>query len=455
MPKHAPPVGRNQEIILEITALGSEGQGIGRVQGYALFVPGALPAERVRALVIKPGKNYGVAKLLEVLQPAAERAFPPCPYFGRCGGCALQHMEYPAQLRFKRQVVEDAFGRIGGFEGISPRPVIGMENPWHYRNKGSFPFAMIDGRVECGFYAPRSHRLVPLAECCIQREPLLAAAHCVRDWANRRGISAYDEQSGEGLLRHVVARVSTAGDVMATVVATKALPGKKELLAMLQERVSGLRSIYWNHNPGATNAILGEKFELLWGRQAIEETVCGLRFGVGPASFLQVNPQQTERLYQTAMELLALEGSERVVDAYCGIGTISLLLAQRAGEVLGIESVPQAVEDARRNAQKNGIHNAHFLCGRSERELPRLAAEGYNPDALVLDPPRKGAEEAFLQAAVHSGARKIVYISCDPATLARDCKILHAGGYAIKAVQPVDMFAEGSGVETVVLLERG
>ena len=448
------PVERNDEIELDIVALGSEGQGIGRVEGYAIFVPGALPGERVKAHVIKAGAGYGVGKLMKIISASPQRITPLCGQHGRCGGCTLQHLAYPAQLDYKRQLVEDALKRIGGFENPIVAPVLGMENPWQYRNKGSFPLAMVDGRVKIGFYAPRSHRLIPMEDCFIEQEPVVLAAQTVRDWANAFAIPAYDEQTGQGILRHVMARETTTGQVMAVVIARKKPPRQKELVEMLQERIEGLKSVYLNLNTADTNVIAGREYDLLWGEARVQETLCGLAFSISPASFLQVNSLQTEKLYQTALEFLKLQGQERVVDAYCGIGTISLLLAKHAGEVVGIEDVPQAVEDAKANALANNMENARFLCAPAEQALPALLKEGFVPDAIVADPPRKGCDAAFLQAVLQSGVRRMVYVSCNPATLARDCQTLSLGGFVIEKVQPVDLFPHSSHVETVVLLTK-
>ncbi len=456
MQQKRPPVERNDDIVLEIDALGAEGEGIGRVDGYALFVPGALPGERVQAHVIKANSGYGVAKLVEIINPAPERVNPPCAIFGKCGGCTLQHLDYSAQLAYKRKVVEDALTRLGGLKDITVSPVIGMDEPWQYRNKGSFPLAEIDGRVQAGFFAPRSHRLIPTEDCLIQQESGLIAMLAVRDWANEHGVAAYDEKTGRGLIRHVVMRTTVNGEVMAVLVSTSAsIPEKKALIETLRDRVEGLASIYLNIQKGQTNVILGTDYRLLWGEPYITETLCDLSFSISPASFLQVNPVQTEKLYEKAIELLALNGNERVVDAYCGIGTITLLLARHAKEVVGIENVPEAVEDAKRNAEQNSIQNARFLCAPAEEALPKLLADGFKVDALLLDPPRKGAEEAFLRAVIESGVQRVVYISCNPATLARDCKMLSEGGYKVEAVQPFDLFPQTAHTETVCLLKRG
>ena len=450
------PVEKNQQVTIEITALNSEGQGVGRVEGYAVFVPGALPGERVRALIIKAGSGYGVGKLLEVVTASPERVTPECPCESRCGGCTLQHLSYDAQLACKKKQVEDAFLRLGKFENVTVQPVLGMEEtPWQYRNKGSFPVGLLDGRVEIGFFAPRSHRLIPQQDCLIEKESVVLAAQTVRDWAEQYHIRPYDEETQKGLLRHVVARVTTAGVVMVTVVAAGALPHKGELIDMLRSRVEGLKSIYLNINDAPTNVITGKTYQLLWGEATIEEELLGLKFTVHPASFLQVNSLQTQKLYQTALDLLELTGNEQIVDAYCGIGTISLLAAKHAKQVIGIETVAPAIEDAKKNAALNGIENVRFICAPAEEMLPKLVQQGEMLDALIADPPRKGCEKPFLDAVIASGVPKMAYVSCNPATLARDCRILADGGFTVEYIQPVDMFPHTAHVEAVVLLRRG
>lgn len=449
-----PPVKRNDDIELVVDALGSEGQGIGRYNGFAVFVPGALKGETVRAHIIKAAPNYAVGKLLGITAHSPDRAAPECPLFFRCGGCSLQHMHYGAQLRFKKQVVSDALRRIGGFEDVTVSDTLGMDDPWHYRNKGSFPFAMINGIVETGFFAPRSHRIVPLESCPIEQESAVKVALCVREWARKYGVAPYDEEAQTGLLRHAMARIAADGGVMAVIVSTGALPHEKELVAMLQEAVPQLKSVIHNVNAADTNVILGKQYKTLWGAEHIDHTLGSLTFEVSAASFLQVNTVQTEKLYETALAYLEPKHTETVADVYCGIGTISLLLASRAKRVIGIENVPQAVEDAKRNALKNRVENAEFLYGDAEELLPKLVQNGVRLDAAVVDPPRKGCGEAALCAIAESGVSRLVYVSCNPATLARDCKFLSALGYAIEAVQPVDMFPQTEHVESVVLMSR-
>lgn len=454
MERKAPPLKRNDDIVLRIDTLGSEGQGIGRFEGFAVFVPGALKSETVHAHIIKVISSYAVGKLTGIAAQSPDRVAPVCSFFSRCGGCSLQHMGYDAQLSFKRQVVYDALTRIGGFENISVNETIGMGTPWHYRNKGSFPFANVDGTVQTGFFAPRSHHIVPLESCSIEHESAIAVALSVREWARRFSVPVYNEETHRGVLRHAMARIAYDGGVMAVIVTTGSLPHEKELVSMLQHDVPQLKSVIHNVNSAETNVILGKNYKTLWGLDHIDHTLCGLTFEVSAASFLQVNPEQTETLYKTALTFLNPQKNETVADIYCGIGTISLMLAKRAKRVIGIENVSQAVEDAKHNAQKNHIGNAEFLCGDAESVLPELVKDGVRFDAVVVDPPRKGCDEAALKAIAEAGVSRLVYVSCNPATLARDCKLLTELGYTIKIVQPVDMFPQTEHVETVISLKR-
>lgn len=448
------PVKKNDDICLEITTLGSEGQGIGKLDGFSVFVPQALPGETVSAHVIKVTTGYAVAKLKEVQKASSDRVVPECSAYLRCGGCGLQHMAYDAQRKAKQKQVRDALERLGGFHGVEVMPTIGMENPWRYRNKGSFPVGMEGDTAVFGFFASRSHRIIPLNDCPIQNRAVTSVAQAVARWAQAHEITPYDESTGNGILRHVMARVAKDGKVMAVVVTTGPLPQKDALIAELTGGVENLCSIVHNSNSRNSNVILGDEYRVIWGSERLDCELCGLHFLVSAVSFLQVNNEQTEKLYTTALDFLDLKGGETVVDEYCGIGTISLLLAQRAGRVIGIENVPQAVEDARRNAELNGITNAEFLCEDAGSGLLQLTQAGTRPDAVVLDPPRKGCEEAALRAIANCGADKILYISCNPATLARDAKYLAEAGYKIQAVQPVDMFPQTAHVECVVMMER-
>ncbi|MDR1619137.1 MAG: 23S rRNA (uracil(1939)-C(5))-methyltransferase RlmD [Clostridiales bacterium] len=450
------PLARNEYITLTIDALNSEGQGVGRKSGYTVFVPGALPGETVRALMIKPHKKYAVAKLSSILGPESPaRVKPPCPVFGRCGGCALQHMHYDAQLFHKRQMVKNAMQRIGGIFLPDVLPVLGMQQPWRYRNKGSFPMAMQGGALTAGLFAIRSHRLIAITDCLIQRPKIIKAMQGVQAWARQYRMEAYDEELHTGILRHIVARITGKNELMLILVATRRPGHTESLVRELLSRDIGLKSVYLNINVDTTNAILSDDFALLWGNASITEELGGLSFGVGPSSFLQVNHAQTELLYAAAMESLRLGEDKTAIDAYCGIGTITLRLAPYVKHITGIEYMPQAVDDAKKNAHMNAITNARFYNGAAETMLGELLRQGGRPDILVMDPPRKGVDPAFIQTVQQSGIEQLLYISCDPATLGRDCKLLLQGGYVIGSIRPVDMFPQSSHVETIVLLQRG
>ncbi len=449
-PKLRPPVEKNDDIVVTIESLSNEGQGVARVEGFTVFVVGALAGEEVKAHIIKVQSAYAIAKATEILTPSPDRVRPGCPVFTQCGGCTLWHLSYPAQLRQKQQWVQDALVRLGGFSDIPMQPIVGMEDPTRYRNKGSFPFGVVGNAAVFGFFAERSHRLVPFSDCPIQDERIVDAARRVAAWANACGVPVYDETTGEGQLRHVVARTTAEGELMVTVVTRGQLKKKDDLLSFLED----CDSVWHNENPKQTNVVFGEKFTLLSGKPALTETIGEKRFSVSPQSFLQVNRIQTQELYETAREFLAAKSDETVVDAYCGVGTISLFIAEDCARVVGIEQVAPAIEDAKANAAANGVTNAEFICGNVEDVLPRLLSREGGVSAIVLDPPRKGCEEAALEAIAKSTASRVVYVSCNPATLARDCKYLAFHGFTLSAVRPVDMFPQTCHVETVVLLTR-
>ena len=442
------PVQKNEELELTVDSVTLEGAGVGRVDGFALFVPGTLTGERVRVHVIKVTSSYAVGKLLEVVEPSPHRIEPQCPVYARCGGCAFGHVTYAEELHIKEQQVANALTRLGGLKEVPLRPILGMDLPERYRNKGAFPYGMTEHGPAFGFYAPRSHRLVPVGDCLIEQESVCRAINAVKTWAERYHVPPYDERTGKGCLRHAVARVTTSGELMAVVVTRGELPHRKELI----EALSFADSVYWNRNERNTNVIFGDSFILLSGKPTLRETLMGLAFEVSPRSFLQVNPVQTQKLYGAALDLLNTQPDETVADVYCGIGTISLLLAQRAGQVVGIEVVPEAVENARENAARNGIRNATFLCATAEEALPKLVADGLTIDCLTVDPPRNGCDPQVIDAILASGAKRMVYVSCNPATLARDIKLLTAGGFTVLTVQPVDMFPRCGHCETVCFL---
>ena len=447
-------LAKNQCFEMTCDAFGQDAQGVCRHEGMAVFVPGLLPGERALVRIVKPEKRYAFGRVEKLLEKSPSRAEPFCPIYKRCGGCVCQHMTYEASLAFKRQQVQDLLRRVGGLS-IEVPPVWGMAHPFGYRNKGAYPVAQTDGAPACGFFAPRSHDLVPLPEngCAIQGEDSARATQAVLSWMRENSVPAYDEQTGRGLVRHIMTRSTTSGELMVVVVVTRAdIPKASRLIELLRAAVPGLCSVCLSVNSRRTNVILGTDIRVLWGKAAMEDTLCGLRFSVSPLSFFQVNPQQTERLYGLALEYAGLTGAETVVDAYCGAGTISLLLAQKAKKVIGIEIVPEAIQNANENAARNGIANAEFHVGATEELLPKLVENGLRPDVIVLDPPRKGCDPAVLQAIIAAAPKRVVYVSCGAPTLARDAKLLTEGGYAAERVQCVDMFCWTGAVETVMSL---
>jgi 23S rRNA (uracil1939-C5)-methyltransferase len=471
------PVNKNDEVTLDIVGLTQDGEGVGRVDGFALFVQGALPGERVRAKVLKVKKQYGYAKMLELLEASPDRAEAPCPIYRQCGGCHLQHMEYRAQLEWKRQHVIDSLTRIGKLQvagggsgagdggadgGVVVHPTIGMIDPWRYRNKAQVPIGMaradLDdgaaGSLIGGFYARGSHRIIDMDACVIQHERNDEAVRVVKAIGTRLGIRAYDETTGRGLLRHVVVRTGFAtGETMVCLVTNGTrIPRADELVDGIRRALPDVRSIVQNVNTRNTNVIFGDETRVLWGSDVIYDELDGLRFAISARSFFQVNPAQTVALYRKAVEYAGLSGRETVIDAYCGIGTISLFLARRAGKVYGVESVPEAVEDARRNAALNGIDNASFEVGLAEEVIPRWREEGVAADVIVVDPPRKGCDAKLLDTIVRMRPKRVVYVSCNPATLARDLAVLEAGGFRAVEAQPVDMFPHTGHVECVAKL---
>ena len=443
---------KNDLIEIDIEKFAGE-SGLTHLDGVTLFVSGALPGERVQARLEKLQKNIGFAKTLRVLRPSQDRREPRCPFYAQCGGCTLQHMTYEASLAMKRDHVADVQKHIGGID-LSVPPVIGMENPWHYRNKSAMPVGGEPGNAVIGYYAPRSHRLIDISHCLLITLQANEAAAVFRSWMNRFRIPPYREETRTGLIRHFVTRVSRRGEIMATVVtASDTVPHLPEMVNDLC-RLPGMKSICLNINPAPGNVILSDTVRVLYGQECLKDELCGLSFSLSPLSFFQVNPVQTEKLYAIALDFARLTGKESVCDLYCGAGTISLMLAKKAARVLGIEAVPAAVENARENARENGIGNVSFLAGEAENLLPALTRKGFHPDVFMLDPPRKGCDRAVLDAIASCGAERIVYIACDPATQARDIRILTGLGYRAEQTQSVDMFCQTGHVETVVQLSK-
>jgi len=450
------PVEKNKIYEMQIDALGSNGEGIGRIDGYTVFVEGALPSEKIRVLIVKVKKNYGYGKLMEILEVSPERREPVCPVAKQCGGCQLQHLSYEAELAYKTREVKDVMERIGGIRDVEVKPALGMEEPWRYRNKAQFPVGRGKDGCTIGFYAKRSHRIVDTDQCFLQNECNDEIIGIVREFLNEFNIPLYDEEKHKGLVRHILTRIGrNSGEIMVCIVINgKKLPNSDILVERLKA-VEGVVSIVLNVNKEKTNVILGQKIITLWGKDTITDSIDGIEFEISPLSFYQVNPIQTEVLYGKAVELAGLKGDEIVLDLYCGIGTISLFFARKAKKVFGVEIVPEAIADAKKNAARNGITNAEFAVGAAEEVIPKLyEEEGITADIVVVDPPRKGCDEKLLETILQISPEKIVYVSCNPATWARDLVVLKEGGYVLKEVQPVDQFSHSVHVEVVSMLEK-
>ncbi|MEK3785402.1 23S rRNA (uracil(1939)-C(5))-methyltransferase RlmD [Paenibacillus sp. FSL K6-1230] len=516
------PVEKNQEVVVDIIGMNHDGEGVGRAEGYTLFIPGALPGEQVRVKVLKTKKQYGYAKLLNVVVASPDRIASPCPIYDQCGGCQLQHMSYAGQLEWKRQHVVDVLERIGKLEiegsertsvgakgklrlssseaqngqgvqniqgtqdnhdsqssqdnqdnqgnqgslnssqaaknrgGVVVHPTLGMQEPWRYRNKAQLPMGAADGGLIGGFYAKGSHRIVDMETCLIQHEHNDEVVAKVKEIGSHLGISAYNEESGRGLLRHVVVKKAFRTGEMMLVMVTNGhdIPHRDAWIGSIREAIPHVVSICQNVNTKRTNVIFGDETRVLWGRDVIYDYIGNVQFAISARSFYQVNPVQTEVLYGKTLEYAALTGKETVIDAYCGIGTISLFLAQHADQVYGVEIVKEAIEDARSNAQLNELRNVRFEVGASEDVIPRWKEEGITADVIVVDPPRKGCDPRLLDTILEMKPERVVYVSCNPSTLARDLRILEDGGYRTMEVTPVDMFPHTVHVESVALLVR-
>lgn len=449
-------VNRNDKLSVFVEDLTHDGAGVAKVSGYPLFIPGALPGEEVHIRVEKTMKRYGFAKLLEVIQKSPDRVEPPCHVFSECGGCQLQHLSYEGQLKQKQKNVKDVMQRIGKIPHVPVHPVKGMDNPWRYRNKSQIPFSERNGEVVSGFYKTRTHHIVDTDVCIIQGKEADELMTMLKNEMHQIGMEAYDERTHRGMLRHLIVRKARAtGELMVVLVTrTKKFPQKNAVIELIKRVVPDVTSIMQNINSDKTNVIFGDETILLDGKSFIVDTIGDTKFEISARSFYQINSEQTEVLYQQALDYAGLTGTESVIDAYCGIGTISLILAQKAKEVYGVEIVPQAIEDAKRNAELNHITNTHFEAGAAEDVIPKWYADGKRFDVLVVDPPRKGCDEKLLDTILEYKPKRIVYVSCDPATLARDLRILEDGGYQTQEVQPVDMFPHSSHVECVAFMSR-
>ena len=462
-------MNKNDIVTVEITDIGVSGEGIGHVDGYTLFIKDAVIGDVVEAKVMKAKKNYGYARLMKVVTPSEYRVEAKCAFARRCGGCQIQEMSYERQLVFKDQKIRGNLERIGGFtkEQIEAvmQPVVGMKHPFGYRNKAQFPFGTDkEGNPITGFYAGRTHDIIANTDCALGVEQNQEILEIILQYMRENKIKSYDEKTGKGLVRHALIRYGfkTKEIMVCLVVNGKKLPKTERLIEKLIQ-IEGMTSITISPNTRRDNVIMGDSYEILWGQGYITDYIGNVKYQISPLSFYQVNPVQTEKLYGLALEYADLKGDETVWDLYCGIGTISLFLAQKAKQVYGVEIVPQAIDDAKENAKINAIDNAEFFVGKAEEVLPEYYAEyerehngeTAHADVIVVEPPRKGCDETLLETIVKMQPEKVVYVSCDSATLARDLKYLCANGYEIKVCRGVDQFPQSVHVETVVLLSKG
>lgn len=450
-------IKKNEEYIITIEDMGSEGEGVGKIDGYTIFVKDAIPGDVARIKITKEGKSYGYGRLMEVITPSEYRVEAVCPVARKCGGCQIQEMSYEAQLAFKEKKVQNNLERIGK---IPPSEyemctIIGMEEPFHYRNKAQFPVGTDKGgNIVTGFYAGRTHSIITCDDCAIGDEVNKDILAIIKNHMKKYDIMPYDEEKHTGLVRHILIRRGfTTGQCMVCIVINGLeFKGSSELVEELK-KIDGMTSISLNINREKTNVIMGKMVIDLYGEGYITDYIGDVRFRISPLSFFQVNPVQTRELYGKALEFAGLTGNETVWDLYCGVGTISLFLAKSARKVYGVEIVPEAIADARKNAKLNGIENTEFFVGKAEEIVPKMYREyGIGADVVVVDPPRKGCDQKLLETMVMMKPERIVYVSCDSATLARDLKYLRENGYQVKKVQPVDMFPHSNHVETVVLL---
>ena len=453
-------VEKNKEYIFDIISQGYEGEGIAKIDNkYPIFIEGALKGEKVKVRIVKVNKNFAYGKLMEVLEASEERVNPPCAIYKRCGGCKLQHASYKAQLDFKWDRVKDCVSKIGKLDPSIVKYPLGMEEPWRYRNKVQLPIGLINGEVKIGFFAPRSHDIIDMESCLIQDEIGDKVVKLTREWIEKFNIRPYNvdgEYDEKGIVRHIMIRRGfTTNEVMVVLVTNgEKLPHKEEFVDLMVKNIPGIKSVIQNINSKKTNVILGLESKTLWGEDTISDYIGDFRFNISPLSFFQVNPTQTEVLYGKALEYANLTGNEEVFDAYCGTGTITLFLSQKAKKVYGVEIIPQAIDNAWINAKENKVENVEFFVGESEVVIPDLINKGVKADVVVVDPPRKGCDKKLLDAITNINAKKIVYVSCDPSTLGRDLQVLEENGYKTLEVQPVDMFPNTAHIENVAKLIR-
>ena len=442
---------KNNIYTARIEGYSSEGLGIARIDGQVVFVHGAVRGELCRVLVMKVLKNAAFGKVTELLEPSPERREPDCPYYGRCGGCDFRHLSYREELWAKRQRVQDALTRLGGSD-VEVEEILGAADPLYYRNKSQYPVSA--GKV--GFYRARTHDVVDIERCLIQKPQADAAAAALRDYLRDFAVPSYDEKTGRGLLRHLYVRTNRRGESLVCVLANgERLPHEEELVGWLRRAVPDCVGVVLGVNTRRGNTILGERYRTLWGADTLEDELCGLTFRLSVPSFYQVNRDQAEVLYRKAVEYAGLTGGELVVDLYCGAGTITQVMAGGAGRVIGAEIVPEAIEDARENARRNGIENVEFFCGDAAQLAADFAGRGLRPDVICVDPPRKGLAPEVIAAAAQMAPQRVVYVSCDPGTLGRDVKRFAEYGYRVQRAAACDLFPGTRHVETVVLLSEG
>ena len=440
---------KNQLHTVTITGYSEEGLGVARIDGRVIFVHGGVRGEVCSVRILKVLKNAAFARVEEILEPSPLRQAPDCPHYPACGGCDFRHLTYAEELDAKRQRVEDALRRIGGAD-VAVAEILAASRTDGYRNKSLFP---VSPQGRAGFYRARSHQVIPASDCLLQSPQAGAVARAVEDYLRENGVSAYDEARHEGLLRHIFVRTNAAGQALACLVVNgDRLPAEEDLVRRVRKACPGTVGVVLSANTRRTNVALGDRYRTLWGQDFLEDTLCGLTFRLAIPAFYQVNRRQAERLYEKALELADLTGTETVLDLYCGAGTITLVMARGARRAIGAEIVPEAVENARENALRNGIANAEFFCGDASAVAAKLAAEELRPDVVVVDPPRKGLEESVIDSIAAMAPKRVVYVSCDPGTLARDVKRFHERGYALRMAVAADLFPRTKHVETAALL---
>ncbi len=448
---------KNDIVPLTITGYTAQGSGVGHYDGMAVFVPKAAEGDCLQVRILKVGKTYAYGKIESITVPSKDRVEPDCPQFTKCGGCVFRHISYAAECRAKEQRVRDAIQRIAGLDPKLVGPIAAAPFSDRYRNKAQFPLGRdAEGKFTAGFYALHSHRIVPCKDCRLQPAVFAKAVCAVGEWQRESGESIYEERTGKGVLRHLYLREAmSSGTIMVCLVINgNSVRREDRLVSLLRKQVPGLCSVILNRNSKNTNVILGKQFRLLWGTSFLVDTLCGLKFSISPQSFYQVNRDQAEVLYRIAKRFAGLTGKETLLDLYCGTGTIGLSMADQAERLIGVEVVPAAVEDARKNAERNHIKNAEFRCGDAPQIAEQFQQQGLVPDVIVLDPPRKGCGPALVHTAASMMPSRIVYVSCDPATLARDLKTFAGEGYFLRQAVPVDLFPRTAHVECVALMSR-